>query len=103
MNGKKILVSTLVICLTGLIVQYYLTNFWIGSKEDYENLIASNGLLFKAKKALGNIIIAFVIPGVYWLFLKFGFKIEAKLRNKNLRVQILFLIMSAMVLPFILH
>lgn len=103
MIRKKILVSMLVICLIGLIVQYYLTNFWIGSKEDYENLMVSNGLLFKAKKALGNTIVAFAISGIYWLCLKFGFKIETQFRTEYLRVQIIFLIMSAIALPFILH
>ena len=102
MQARKILISTLIFCLIGLMIQYYLTNFWIGSKEDYDSIMASNVLLFRAKKALANVIVGSVILLCHWLALKFVIRVETQLRSNYLRVLIIVLILSAIVLPLIL-
>lgn len=102
MSKKGLSIVTLIVYLLGLFIIWFFTEFWIGSQEDYENLLASNGLSFKLKKAFANLAIVLLISSLYWMLLKFGLKIHNRAQNKLQVLLAILLFLFAICAPFIL-
>jgi len=74
------------------ILLYFVSELWIGSQEDYLELISNSKTMFLIKKSLLSISVSLFLGLIGFLAGKYVFKINKDILRKTVKVDIIILI-----------